>query len=224
MKVLGICFSPRRNGNSETLLREALKGSRECGARTEFLSLRTKRIEPCIACLKCRGTGVCSLKDDMQDIYPKLLKADGLIFASPVYFYSVSGIGKNFLDRTYALKSPELRLMNKVGAAITVASSSGNIAALHTFNMFFLTNHMTTTDYVAGYASNKETIKRHQHAMLGAYELGRLVALMMSNGHRYPAEFNQPLYLYIKEKYGVHMSPFENVRVFNASENEPLEK
>jgi multimeric flavodoxin WrbA len=220
MKVLGICFSPRRNGNSETLLREALKGSRECGVKTEFLSLRTKRIEPCIACLKCKKTGVCSLKDDMQDIYPKLLEADGLIFASPVYFYSISGIGKIFLDRTYALKSPELRLMNKVGAAITVASSSGNIAALHTFNMFFLTNHMVTTDYVAGYASNKQTIRKHRHAMLGAYELGRLVALITSNGYKYPAEFNQSIYLLIKEKYGVHMSPFENVSGFEASGNE----
>jgi len=81
--------------------------------------------------------GVCAQKSDMQDIYPKLLKADGLIFASPVYFYSISGIAKNFLDRSFALRSPRLKLMNKVGAAITVASSSGNISAVHTFNMFF---------------------------------------------------------------------------------------
>jgi multimeric flavodoxin WrbA len=211
MNVLGICFSPRKDGNSEILLKEALKGSQECSAKTEFLSLRRKKIEPCIACLKCTKNGVCAQEDDMQDLYPKLLKADGLIFASPVYFYSLSGIGKNFLDRTYALRSPELRLMNKVGAAITVASSSGNISAVHTLNMFFLTNHMHSTDYVSGYASNKGTIKKHRHAMLGAYELGRFVALTIANGLKYPAEFNRPLYLYIKEKYGIHMSPFENL-------------
>jgi multimeric flavodoxin WrbA len=211
MNVLGICCSPRKDGNSEILLKEALKGSQECRAKTEFLSLRRKKIEPCIACLKCMENGVCAQKDDMQDLYPQLLKADGLIFASPVYFYSISGIAKNFLDRLFALRSPELRLMNKVGAAITVASSSGNISAVHTFNMFFLTNHMHSTDYVAGYASNKGTIKKHRHAMLGAYELGRFVALTISNGLKYPQEFNKPLYLFIKEKYGIHMSPFENI-------------
>lgn len=217
MKVLGICFSHRKNGNSEILLREALKGSKECGAKTEFMSLRNKKIQPCIGCFKCKDKGVCSQKDDMQTIYPKLLKADGIIFATPVYFYSLSGMGKAFIDRTFALKSPELRLMNKVGAAITVGSSSGNISTLHTFNMFFLTNHMVTTDYVAGYASNKGTIKKHRHAMLGAYELGRLVSLTMSNGFKYPAEFNMALYLLVKEKYGIHMSPFENVGGFEAS-------
>jgi multimeric flavodoxin WrbA len=214
MKVLGICFSPRKNGNSEILLREALKGSQECGAKTEFMSLRNKKIQPCIGCFKCKENGVCSQKDEMQDIYPKLEEADGLIFASPVYFYSLSGMGKVFLDRTFALRSPELRLMNKVGAAITVASSTGNVAAMHTFNMFFLTNHMFTTDYVGGYASNKETIKKHRHAMFGAYELGRMVSLMMLNGHKYPKEFNMPLYLLVKEKYGVHMSPYENIDDF----------
>jgi multimeric flavodoxin WrbA len=211
MNVLGICCSPRKDGNSEILLKEALKGSQECSAKTEFLSLRRKRIAPCIACLKCTQNGVCAQKDDMQDLYPKLLKADGLIFASPVYFYSLSGIAKNFLDRSYALRSPALRLMNKVGGAITVASSSGNISAVHTLNMFFLTNHMHPTDYVSGYASNKGTIKKHRHAMLGAYELGRFVALTIANGLRFPEEFNRPLYLYIKEKYGIHMSPFENL-------------
>jgi len=211
MKVLGICFSPRKDGNSEILLREALKGSQECSAKTEFVSLRKKNIAPCIACLKCMENGVCAQEDDMQDLYPKLLKADGLIFASPVYFYSISGTAKIFLDRAFALRSPELRLMNKVGAAMTVASSSGNISAMHTFNMFFLTNHMHTTDYVAGYASNKGTIKKHMHAMLGAYELGRFVSLKISNGFKYPSEFNKPLYLLIKEKYGIHMSPFENL-------------
>ena len=194
----------------ETLLMEALKGVQDCGGETEFLSLRGKRIEPCLGCYHCRDDGTCTQQDDVQDIYPKLLAADGLIFATPVYFYSLSGLGKTFMDRTFALRSPVLRLMNKVGAAITVASSSGNISATHTFNMFFLTNHMITTDYVAGYASDRGTIKRHKHAMLGAYELGRFVALTLSNENKYPDEFNRPLYLLIKEKYGVHMSPFGN--------------
>ena len=210
MKLLGVCFSPRKGGNSEILLLEALKGARECGVETEFLALLDKNIGPCRGCLACRTNGVCAQKDDMQAIYPKLEETDGMIFAGPVYFYAISGLGKAFLDRTYALRSPRLRLMNKVGGAITVASSSGNISALHPINMFFLTNRMFATDYVAGYASLKGHIKRHRHAMLASYELGRLVAMTAQAGLKYPAQFDKPLYLFIKEKYGVHMSPLED--------------
>jgi len=210
MKILGVCFSQRKEGNSETLLREALRGAEECGAEIRFLSLRNKRIEPCLGCQKCKEEGVCVHQDEMQEIYPLLLEADGLILSSPVYFYSIAGIGKMFLDRTYALKSPRLRLMNKVGGAITVASSSGNISALHPLNMFFLTNRMFTTDYVAGYATLKGHVERHRHAMLASYELGRLVALTAARGMEYPPEFDRALYLLVKEKYGVHMSPFED--------------
>lgn len=210
MKVLGICLSPRKNGNSEILLRQALKGAKELGAKIEFLSIRKMKIEPCNGCLGCRTAGVCRIKDDMRDVYPKLLEADGIIFATPVYFWSLPGGGKVFLDRTYALRFPTLQLMNKVVAAISVASSSGNVEVLSVFNMYFLTNHMITTDYVAGYAMNKETIRKHKHAMFGAYELGRLVSSVISKGFKYPEEFNKPIYTLVKDKYGVHQCPYEN--------------
>lgn len=210
MKVLGVGFSSRQGGNSETLLLEALRGAGECGAETEFLSLRGLNIGPCIGCQACKEAGVCALDDDMGAIYPRLEGADGLILASPVYNFSVAGQGKALLDRTYALKTPKLRLMNKVGGAITVASSSGNISALQTINMFFLTNRIIPTDYVAGYATLKGHITRHKHALLGSFELGRLVAQTIALGPRYPEEFSDSLYLLVKKKYGVHMSPFED--------------
>ena len=210
MKVLGVGFSARKDGNSETLLLEALKGAAECGAETEFLSLRGKDIRPCLGCQSCKEAGVCAIKDDMVGIFSKLEEAQGIILASPVYYYSVSGLGKAFLDRTYALKSPRLRLMNKVGGAITVASSSGNIAALQALNMFFLTNRMFITDYVAGYATFKGHIDRHRHAMLASFELGRLVAQLAEMGPKFPPEFDDPLYMLVKKKYGVHMSPLED--------------
>jgi multimeric flavodoxin WrbA len=210
MKVLGVGFSHRKGGNSEILLNEALKGAKECGAQVEFLGLRNQNIGPCIGCQTCRESGVCALNDGMQAVYTKLEQSDGLILASPVYNFSVSGLGKAFMDRIYALKTPYLRLMNKVGGAITVASSSGNISAHHTFNMFFLTNRMFPTDYVAGYAAIKGHITRHRHAMLGAYELGRMVAKTIELKPEYPEEFKDSLYLLVKKKYGVHMSPFED--------------
>jgi predicted membrane-bound dolichyl-phosphate-mannose-protein mannosyltransferase len=103
-----------------------------------------------------------------------------------------------------------LNLMNKVGAAITVASSGANLAAHTIFNSFFISNHMMTSDFVWGYAMQKETIKKHKHAMFAAYELGRLVSSIISNGFKYPDEFNLPIYALVRKKYGVHMSPYEN--------------
>jgi multimeric flavodoxin WrbA len=210
MKVLGVGFSHRKGGNSETLLLEALRGARECGAEVEHLALRGMDIRPCLGCQACWEKGICALDDGMQEIYTKLEQTDGLILASPVYYFSITGLGKAFLDRTYALKHPRLRLMNKVGGAITVASSSGNISALHPINMFFVTNRMFPTDYVAGYAARKGNITRHKHAMLASFELGRLVARTIELEPRYPEEFQDSLYMLIKKKYGVHMSPFED--------------
>jgi hypothetical protein len=100
--------------------------------------------------------------------------------------------------------------MNKVAGAISVASSSGNVEGLSVFNMYFLTNHMITTDYVAGYANTKETIRKHKHAMFSAYELGRMVCAMIDQGFKYPGDYNKPLYTLVREKYGIHQSPYEN--------------
>jgi multimeric flavodoxin WrbA len=210
LKILGICLSSRKGGNSEILLGEALRGAEELDAKTEFLSIRRMNIKPCNGCGDCATEGVCSIKDDMETVYPKILEADGIVFSTPVYFWSLPGSCKVFLDRTYALRFPKLQLMNKVGAAISVASSSGNVEALNVFNMYFLTNHMITTDYVAGYAMKKETIRKDKHAILAAYELGRLVSSLITHGFKYPEEFNKPIYSLVYQKYGIHQSPYEN--------------
>jgi len=91
MKVLGICLSPRKGGNSEILLGEALRGVKECGSKTDFLSARKMSIDLCTGCMRCRAEGICATKDDMQQVYPNLLQADGLILAAPVYYRSLAG-------------------------------------------------------------------------------------------------------------------------------------
>ncbi|RJR33115.1 MAG: flavodoxin family protein, partial [Desulfobacteraceae bacterium] len=79
MRVLGISCSPRTGGNTETLIRAALEGAQSAGAEeTEFLSLSRKKISACNGCLACLKTGKCSIEDDMQDIYPMLIHADGI--------------------------------------------------------------------------------------------------------------------------------------------------
>jgi len=86
MKVLAISGSPRKGGNREILLLQALDGARQAEANVEFLRVAEKEINPCDGCNACRETGKCHIEDDMQAIYGKLLEADGIIFATPVFF------------------------------------------------------------------------------------------------------------------------------------------
>ena len=122
MKVVGICGSPRR-GNTEWMLRKLLEAVARRGADTELLLLRKKKVKSCNGCLTCEvggkaRKGVCSIQDDMQEIYPKLLEADCLVFGTPVYFEMLSGLLKNFMDRTCPVWP---RLEGKLFAGIAVA-------------------------------------------------------------------------------------------------------
>ncbi|MBL7222280.1 MAG: flavodoxin family protein [Candidatus Brocadiae bacterium] len=97
--VLGIAGSSRRDGNTDRLLHEALRGAADAGADTELYAIRGHKLIPCAACDRCISTGRCVMKDDMQDVYPKLLGTTHLLFASPIYFTAVSTYAKMLIDR-----------------------------------------------------------------------------------------------------------------------------
>lgn len=131
MKVIGISGSPRRDGNTETLLEKALAGAREVGAETEKIVLSTCRYQSCLSCGACEKTGICVQKDDMQVVYEKIASADVMIFASPMYFYAVSGWAKSAIDRSqafwsrkYILKEPSFAV-NKKAYFIGVGATKG---------------------------------------------------------------------------------------------------
>ncbi|HZK23894.1 MAG TPA: flavodoxin family protein [Oscillospiraceae bacterium] len=131
MLVLGIAGSPRRKGNTEILLDEALASAKQAGAEVEKVVLSTLDFSPCISCGECEKTGECIFKDDMQDVYKKIGAADVMIFASPNYFYNVSAWAKKAIDRSQALwarnhilKDPRFR-QGKKGYFISVAATKG---------------------------------------------------------------------------------------------------
>ena len=97
--LLGIAGSPRNDGNTDTLLREVLRGAAEAGAAVEFLPLRAHKMHPCIECNRCQTTGRCVIQDDVQAIQDKLLAADHLVFATPIFFAAVSAQAKILIDR-----------------------------------------------------------------------------------------------------------------------------
>jgi len=122
MKVVGICGSPRK-GNTEWMMKKLLEAVAKGSIETELILLRDEKIKGCKGCLKCEAGGKerdghCKVGDDMGSINVKLLKADALVFGTPVYFEMLSGLLKNFMDRTCPIWP---KLEGKYAAGIAVA-------------------------------------------------------------------------------------------------------
>ena len=103
--VIGYSATPRTNGNSDIMMDEILRGAAEAGATTSKTKLHGLNIQPCRACDSCQKSveTPCVIQDDMPELLDAMLKADGIVLATPVYFFSASAQLKVFLDRTYAL-------------------------------------------------------------------------------------------------------------------------
>lgn len=98
-KVLIISSSPRKNSNSEALCKAFAEGAVEAGKEAEIVTLRDKTINFCRGCFACQKTQKCVIKDDAVEICQKALTADVLVFATPIYYYEMSGQLKTMLDR-----------------------------------------------------------------------------------------------------------------------------
>lgn len=102
-KVLILSGSPRQGGNSDLLCDEFLRGAQEAGHKVEKIRVASKKVAPCSGCYYCRDhRGACVHKDDMAEILQKMIDADVLVLASPVYFYSIDAQLKAVIDRTVA--------------------------------------------------------------------------------------------------------------------------
>ncbi len=105
MKVLFILGSPRKGGNTELLLEPVMQGVIDAGSGRELVRAANLDIHPCLACGGCTETGVCVVRDDMQQLYEKIDNADLIVIGSPIYFYGVTAQAKAFIDRCQALWS-----------------------------------------------------------------------------------------------------------------------
>lgn len=108
-KVLIISTSPRKGGNSETLAEEFAKGAKDAGHQVEKVSLYDKTIGFCKGCLACQKTQRCVIHDDADVIAQKMLNAEVLVFATPIYYYEMCGQMKTMLDRSNPLFPSEYK-------------------------------------------------------------------------------------------------------------------
>jgi multimeric flavodoxin WrbA len=203
MKTLGILGSARKGGNTEILLDAALDEAQQLGGAASRIILRHKVIAPCDGCMGCARTGDCVVQDDMQEVYKEIREADGIIWASPVYFWSMSGLTKNALDRTYALTFPKLQQAGKIAGLILVAASRGCVSASNPFHMYFSYNHMFAAEFAMAWATEKGGIAKDAAAVAATRLMVRQMHALFEAHLTYPEGFPRPLRNLAREKLGL---------------------
>jgi len=141
--VLGINGSPNKKGKTTKLLKKVLEAIEKYGAKTTLINLYEKNIRPCLGCYslgakKCRYP--CIIKDGMWDLYKILEKIDILVLATPTYWFNMSGMMKNFIDRLCCMENNGFLLQGKM--AILVASEEDEGAMMALSSMAMALNHM----------------------------------------------------------------------------------
>ncbi len=127
--VVVISSSLRGGSNSEMLAQAFAKGAADGGNAVEFISLKGKKIGFCIGCMACQDSGSCVIKDDAIEIAEKVLNADAVVFATPIYYYEMSGQMKTLIDRMNSMYPKEYRFRDVY--LLTTAADSDNSAPRH---------------------------------------------------------------------------------------------
>lgn len=126
MKILILTGSPHKNGTSNTLVKEFVKGAIEVGHEVEIIDIAKSNIYPCLGCEACGMNGNCIQKDDGNEILNKILNTDAIVFATPVYYFGMSAQLKMIIDRFYA-RNGAITNKNLKAVLITTAWNNDNI-------------------------------------------------------------------------------------------------
>ena len=174
MKILVITGSPRKNGNSNTLADNFIKGAQEAGHNVVRFDSAFKNVHPCIACNKCGMNGKCVFKDDFEFIRDNIVDADAVIFATPMYYFGISAQIKAVIDRFYAING-QIHTPKKSALIMTYADTSSKEAQPIISHYETLLNYLGWSDsgkviasgvWTEGDVNNTEYPKQ-------AYELGK---------------------------------------------------
>lgn len=175
-RVLVFSASPRKGGNSDLLCDQFVTGAQEVGHQAEKIFLKDKKINYCTGCGACFGGKKCSQKDDMTEVLEKMVSADVIVMATPVYFYTMNGQMKTLIDRTC---SRYTEIKNKDFYFIVAAADGSNPAMERTLEGFRGFTSCLTKPKEKGviYGTGAWNVGdiRGKPAMKEAYELGKAV-------------------------------------------------
>ena len=182
-KILILQGSPRKKGNSTALAAEIARGAENAGAEVESIYIQGMDIKACQACWVCQkpDSKGCAIKDDMQDLFPKLIEADAWVIATPVHWFNVSTQTKLWLDRCFALaKYGENPFRKKIGIAIAYGDedpfASGAVNAIRSFQDSFRYVGAKIAGIVYGTALHTGEIQQNEKLLKQAEKLGEKLA------------------------------------------------
>jgi multimeric flavodoxin WrbA len=186
MKVVAFNGSPRRGGNTETLLMKVLEPLTEAGIETELVQLGGRHIRGCTACGKCieRQDGRCVIEtDDFNEMYQKILGADGIVLGSPTYFADVSTETKALIDRAGFVSFANGGLLKrKVGGAVIAVRRGGGVHAFDSINHLFLMSQMIvvgSTYWNLGYGLDPDDVLSDDEGLQNMRNLGEGIAWLL---------------------------------------------
>ena len=174
--ILILMGSPRKNGNTSILCDEFKRGAEEAGHNVEKINVAGMKINGCLGCNGCqRNGGTCVQKDDMTDIYGKILAADVVVLASPIYYYTWTAQLKAVIDRTYAMLGT---MHNKEFYMISTCMSPNEAycgVMIDSFRTYLGCYDETITEggYVFGFGTGAPGDVKTTDAMQKAYEMGK---------------------------------------------------
>jgi multimeric flavodoxin WrbA len=174
-KVLILSASPRKGGNSDLLCDQFVRGAQEAGNQAEKIFLRNKKINYCTGCGACQSDGgKCVQKDDMAEVLDKMIAADVIVMATPVYFYTMNGQMKTMIDRTVARYT---EISNKEMYFIVTAADTRKQAMERTVEGFrgftSCLNGAREKGIIYGTGAWKVGDIKGSKAMTQAYEMGQ---------------------------------------------------
>ena len=190
MKVVAFSGSARKDGNTAILVNHVFSESEKEGIQAELVQLAGKTIRGCTACYQCfeNKDQRCSIKNDVvNECIEKMIKADGIILASPTYFADISSEMKALIERAgMVARANDNMLKRKVGAAVVAVRRAGSIHAFDSINHFFLISQMIvpgSSYWNMGIGRNKGDVESDQEGLQIMKTLGQNMAWLLKKMH-----------------------------------------
>ena len=176
MKILVITGSPRKNGNSNFLVDNFIKGAQEKGHKIVRFDSAFKKVHPCIACNKCGMNGDCVFNDDFNFVRDNIVDADMVLFATPMYYFGISAQIKTVIDRFYAING-KIHVPKKTALIMTYADTAEKEAQPIKNHFDVLINYLGWTsvgEIIASGVWTEGSVKNTKYPKM-AYELGKKI-------------------------------------------------
>ncbi|AKX95767.1 FMN reductase [Moorella thermoacetica] len=178
-KMVAFIGSPRKEGNTSTIVREIARGAKEAGAEVKIYNLNEMTLKPCQSCFYCRQAENCATKDDMQSVYADIKNADAIVIGSPIYMSQVTAQTKLLIDRLFPLIDANFKPRFGVKKTVVVYSQGQDEAGA--FQRYFEYNanvlKMLGLDIVdtiiCSGANDPQTAVKNEGLMAKAFKTGR---------------------------------------------------